>query len=255
MNNGEKSVESMNFDELRSYVKTLSGEIKELTDLYARTIREYDDLLHNLTGENFSVEYKKQLKDGFGNFSTIEQTASAIKSVVSGQVNLSAAKEIESVDKIPPDAPKSNIYVIRSYALGENDKVTEEQYYYYNVLTKSWEQFFGDSVYTVFEQTDHGFQLKGNVLIDGSLISTGTIQGVNFIATDPTKTDQSVKIIAKDEFAGKILLGTVGEIYANEGIVHISTKSTGGNLSISGNTIRFTCDNVEGLGVVPVFGG
>lgn len=250
----------MNFDELRSYVKTLSGKIEELTDLYARTIREYDDLLHNLTGENFSVEYTKQLKDGFGNFSTIEQTANAIKSLVSGQVNLSAAKQIKDIGDIPDNANKNNIYVIRSYAYDDKSKVTEEQYFYFNTISKKWEQFFGDNIYTVFEQTNEGFKFKGNVIINGSLITEGEIRGINIYASD-RQTDQNIALISDDLYEAYIAIGSIGVIRpdATNGQMVVSARGkngvSDGKLLLSGKTIHFDCEEVQGLGVVPVFGG
>lgn len=53
------------------------------------------------------------------------------------------------------------------------------KYYYYNSLSEEWKETAG-IIYTKFEQTSDGFKLIGNVKIDGSLITSGTISADRF---------------------------------------------------------------------------
>lgn len=176
-------ISKMNYEQLRDTVQLLSDEL-------ALFKRKYEDSINNLDYNNMSavlIKEKDTMKaqitvtadaiktmvsetdlDGIlKNYSTITQTAEAIQTVVSKGANLDEAIKITSIDQA---TDKDAIYVIQSYDAVGN--VTGEKYYYYNNLTNTWELLSGDSIYTVFEQTADGFSLRGNTVIDGSVVVT-----------------------------------------------------------------------------------
>lgn len=179
----EENIEKMNFKELRAEVQLLRDEL-------AIFKRKYEDAIYNLDSDNFGKSFtiaqnnmKAQVKmtadaiktmvsdtdlqAALENYSTITQTANAIQTVVSKGANLAEAIQISSIQEA---TDKTAIYVIRSTdSLGN---VTGERYYYYNDLLNQWEILSGDSIYTVFNQTASGFEMKGNVLIDGNTVIT-----------------------------------------------------------------------------------
>ena len=176
-------ISKMNDKQLRNAVQTLYDEL-------AMFKRKYEDAIYNLDSDNlgksFTIEQnnmKAQIKiaadaiqtmvsdtdlqSALANYSTITQTANAIQTVVSKGANLDDAIPIVSLDYA---TDRNAVYVIRSTdALGN---ITGERYYYYNDLLNQWEILSGDSIYTVFNQTASGFELKGNVLIDGNTVIT-----------------------------------------------------------------------------------
>lgn len=179
----EENIEKMNFKELRAEVQLLRDEL-------AIFKRKYEDAIYNLDSDNFGKSFtveqnnmKAQIKisaeaiktmvsdtdlqSALANYSTITQTANAIQTVVSKGANLDEAIPVTSLDYA---TDKNAVYVIQSTdALGN---ITGERYYYYNDLLNQWEILSGDSIYTVFNQTASGFELKGNVLIDGNTVIT-----------------------------------------------------------------------------------
>ncbi len=181
----QKNIDDMNYDELRAFVK-------KFYNLFERFKREYMDTLENLDENNFSGHFLKEqngmkakivataekiestvskvdLENSLEKYTTITQTADAINTLASKGVNLKDAVEITDLyDATEP----SKIYVIREY---DGDNVTEETYYYYNDLSKTWQEFSGETIYTVFNQTPEGFELKGNVKIDGSIVEVENI--------------------------------------------------------------------------------
>lgn len=176
-------ISKMNYEQLRDTVQLLSDEL-------ALFKRKYEDSINNLDYNNMSAVLIKEkdtmkaqitvtadaiktmvsetdLNGALEKYSTIEQTADAIKTVVSKGANLDEAIEIETLE----DATDiTATYVIQEKA--EDGTLLSETYYYYNDLTKQWEILSGDSLYTVFEQTAEGFNLKGNVVIDGNAVVT-----------------------------------------------------------------------------------
>ena len=170
--------------------KQLRNAVQMLYDELAMFKRKYNDAIYNLDSDNlgksFTIEQnnmKAQIKiaadaiqtmvsdtdlqSALANYSTITQTANAIQTVVSKGANLDDAIPIVSLDYA---TDRNAVYVIRSTdALGN---ITGERYYYYNDLLNQWEILSGDSIYTVFNQTASGFELKGNVLIDGNTVIT-----------------------------------------------------------------------------------
>lgn len=178
--------------------KQLRNAVQMLYDELAMFKRKYNDAIYNLDSDNlgksFTIEQnnmKAQIKvtadaiktmvsdtdlqSALTNYSTITQTANAIQTVVSKGANLDDAISIPSLDYA---TDRNAVYVIRSTdALGN---ITGERYYYYNDVLNQWEILSGDSIYTVFNQTASGFELKGNVLIDGNTVITKnlTLSGI-----------------------------------------------------------------------------
>jgi uridine phosphorylase len=70
-------------------------------------------------------------------------------------------------------------------------------------------------------------------------------------------TEQSVALIAGDGRDSYVKIGSVGRIYpdVSNGQMVISARAQEADLVLTGETIRFDAGTVEGLGVVPVFGG
>lgn len=170
--------------------KQLRNAVQMLYDEFAVFKRKYEDAIYNLDSDNFgrsfTVEHNNlkaqvkitadaiktmvsdtDLETALADYSTITQTANAIQTVVSKGANLKTAVEIPTLDYA---ADLESIYVIREKDASGN--VTGERYYYYNDLLRRWEILSGDSIYTVFNQTASGFELKGNVVIDGETVIT-----------------------------------------------------------------------------------
>lgn len=290
MNNIGKNIDSMNFEELRSFVKVLANSVQELSDLYAKTKREYNDMLYNLTRENLSVEYIQEerefvnsvvdnknqgimegmatletrimqneekietnasaVDEKFNLYTTTEQTASAISQTAFRGYSLEKLKKAEKVSSEEFMDDPSKLYYIQ---LGMYEPIT---YYAYNSVL---EQFMpivdGQSIYTVFKQTADGFVFQGNVRIDASLIVQGEMKGINIYVGD-SMTDQPIAIISDDIYDAYIKVGTVGVIRPSVSPAQmiISSKAQGADMLIESETLRFNCSQVEGLGVVPVFG-
>ncbi len=105
--------------------------------------------------------------DVLSKYSTIEQTASSISSYVEKQINLEAAVTINDLSNA---TDKNKIYKVQK--CDSEGSVIDETYYYYNFSSEKWEDFSGNSVYTMFEQTSEGFKLRGNTVIDGTATIT-----------------------------------------------------------------------------------
>lgn len=114
------------------------------------------------------------------NYSTITQTAEAIRSQAYASADLSSAQEINNISEA---VDQTKTYYIPSTN-------GTKAYYYYNTISKEWEEIKGGGIETVFEQTAQGFKLKGNVLVDGSCVLTDSL---TFDASDrPVQVEYSV---------------------------------------------------------------
>ena len=196
--------------------KQLRNEVQLLRDELAIFKRNYEDMIYNLDSDNFSGSYtaaqegmKAQVKiaadsvsskvsridldTALENYSKIEQTADAIRATVSAEANLKGAELLKDVenfydlsDEDIEKLDKGKIY--KTQQKNENGKVTGEKYYYFNSLSQTWELISGDSIYTVFQQTDEGFVMRGNTVIDGSTTITRNLvlQGSITWDTDDT---------------------------------------------------------------------
>lgn len=165
--------------------KQLRNEVQLLRDELAIMKRKYEDILYNLDNENFSSRFIKE-KDGMktsieqteksitlqaekveensSSIGNLEVTADAISANVSSVFN--EIEEISSKDELRTK-PTNKIYSLN----GEN--------YHYNSIMNEWEKIVGNSVASSFVQVDDGFYLKGDVKLNGNLISNGRIEGYN----------------------------------------------------------------------------
>ena len=206
------NINSMNYKQLRNEVQLLRDELAIMK-------RKYEDIIYNLDTDNFSSRFVKEqgdmrtaikvtaegietkvsneefestktqlaekiesdVKNLDDTLSTkITQTADAIKSHAYASADLSSALEISDISKAT-DITKT--YYIKD---GNGNKT----YYYYNEISKDWEEIIGGGIDTVFEQTATGFKLKGNVEVDGSCILTDSL---TFDSSDnPLQVEYSV---------------------------------------------------------------
>lgn len=197
-----------NGDIMNMDFKRLREEVQYIRDELAVLKREYEDAIYNLDNSNFSSSVirekdnmKAEIRVTAGEiktkvsaeevdsrfteaYSAISQTAYALTSVVSKTADIANAVEIRSLAYA---TDKDKIYVIRSGL--------SETYYYYSEVTDDWKKLTGDSIYTVFNQTATGFSLKGNVSIDGDLITTGTI--------DADRISTEISRVAKTLYIGE----------------------------------------------------
>lgn len=169
--------------------RQLRNEVQLLRDEIALMKRKFEDIIYNLDTDNFSSRFTKEQgdmraaieftaegikskvsKEDLDAYSTKIQTAEQIQNIVSKGAKLDEAISITSIDKA---TDTSKIYVIKE--TDDSDNILSETYYYFNDITKTWEVLSGDSIYTVFNQTAEGFELKGNVKVDGSCILTDTL--------------------------------------------------------------------------------
>lgn len=174
-------------------LKQLRNEIQLLRDELAIFKRKYEDIIYNLDDENFSSRFVKEKGDmkaaievtaegiktkvsneELAKYTTLEQTANAITSHAFASADLSSAEEISDIkDAID----KTKTYYIKD----ENGNKT---YYYYNEISKDWEEIIGGGIESVFEQTETGFKLKGNVLIDGDTVVTENLRLSGIVTWD-----------------------------------------------------------------------
>lgn len=169
--------------------RQLRNEVQMLRDELAIMKRTFEDIIYNLDTDNFSSRFTKEQgemraaieftakgikskvsKEDLDAYSTKIQTAEQIQNIVSKGAKLDEAELITSLDQ---RTDTSKIYVMR--ATDDSGNVLSETYYYYNDITEKWEVLSGDSIYTVFNQTAEGFELKGNVKVDGSCILTESL--------------------------------------------------------------------------------
>lgn len=220
----DKDISEMNFKELREAVQLLYDRV-------VKTERKYNDALQNIDvdnlGRGYTVEQnnmKAQLKITVGviktlvsetdlankleAYSTIEQTARFLKTIVSKSLDLSEAVEVSS-EKYMTD--ESKVYVIRD--ADKDGNVLSEVYYYYNGITEEWHVLSGDNIYTVFEQTANGFALRGNVLIDGNTVITKNLKLKGNYWTLKMSNDELVFCDDNDNEKLKLGAHTVGDEY------------------------------------------
>ncbi len=197
-----KDIEKMNFEELRETVKDLSEQLK-------RFKRLFEDEVYNIDNAKLAASVRKE-KDAMrsaltvaaGKISSvveevgkqnskIEQTASHIQAVVSKKANLEKAVAITSLDLLKTADP-NKVYVY--HTKDENGKAKSEYYYWDG---NAWTLLDGNNIYTVFEQTADGFNLKGNVRIDGETVVTENLKLSGNVTWDmsnsPVKTQYSAE--------------------------------------------------------------
>lgn len=157
----------MDYKELRAAAYQMNEELEALKGEFALWRREINDMLENLDDSNFSAHIRKE-KDNMK--AQLVITPEQIKAAVYKGIDLS---NVVTTD-IEPNGPESE----------KLDKEKIYQYngknFYYNSLSKKWELVTEDSIYSVFEQTTDGFYLKGNVTIDGNVV---TLKNIKFDAS------------------------------------------------------------------------
>ena len=183
--------------------KQLRNEVQLLRDELAIMKRKYEDIIYNLDDSNFSGQFIKEkndmktkievtaegiktkvsnadLKNSLAEYTTLEQTSNAIKTQAYASADLSSAKQITDL--------KQATDITKTYFI--EDVNGNKAYYYYNQISKEWEEIVGGGIDTVFEQTPTGFKLKGNVKVDGSCVLTDSL---TFDSSDnPLQVEYSV---------------------------------------------------------------
>lgn len=169
-------------------------------------------------------------------YSTIEQTAEAIQSMVLKRFDMKNA--IKVTGEIPDDAKESMVYCVQVPLVVNDEAVTDEEgniipasetYYYYNDVLGEWTELEGDSIYTVFEQTADGFRMRGNVVIDGSLVvGLAKVANVLYLG-EVADIDNEKKIY----FTGGAVITGKGQ--------HMTISSL--NTSFGGGSVWFNGDN------------
>lgn len=170
-------------------LKKLRNEVQELRDELAIMKRKYEDIIYNLDTDNFSQRVVKQGKDMY---TKIEQTAEEISlqaekiedneekmaelSVKAGEISSIAKTNISAHFTLKEVPTKGNTSASQKKMLClYTDEDGDEVYYYYNDITETWEPYPKDGLQTLFVQTPTGFQLIGDVKVDGSCILTDTL--------------------------------------------------------------------------------
>ena len=183
MNNIGKNVDSMNFEELRSFVKVLANNVQELSDLYAKTKREYNDMLYNLSRENLSIEYIQEEKefvnstvgDKMKDYSTIEQTEEKIKLTVGSSVSsLKQYSDAELEAATKADSVADMEWQDKIYFIENNDG--SKTYYVYNPLLQIWTPIINyvGQKYSTIEQTDE--KIASSVISNKAYVDTSLTQ-------------------------------------------------------------------------------
>ena len=157
----QKNIEDMNFEELRQTVSDMRAELtkyKKLLDMYL------EDAENSALGKTLKLENGK-LK------TQIKTLAGEIATNVTKEIDVSDAI---STDEIPTENGKYDTGSIYKYTeTVDGEEVTT--YYYYNTITQKWDVVTDFSLMSVFQQIPSGFQLKGDVKVDGSCILTESL--------------------------------------------------------------------------------
>ena len=172
----QTDIRQMDYTQLRQRAYQLNEELEELKGEFSRWKREISDMLENLDESNFSSHIRKQ-RDKMMAQLTI--TPEQIRSAVCKGINFSGAKEIETAPGDPTNSGKLDKDKIYLY---------NGNYYYYNQLSKAWEQVTDNTIYSLCEQTPEGFYLKGNVIIDGKTVK---LRNIEFESETPLKQQYS----------------------------------------------------------------
>lgn len=157
-----RNINSMNFKELRKAAYEMNEEIEALKSRLDRYMREIEDTLENLDDSNMSAQAVKE-KNSIK--SQLDVLPDRIRAAVMKGIDLNKAVQI-SVN--PNEAADGVLDVSKVYKYGE-------QYFYYNKLSKKWELVTDNTIYSVFEQTENGFYMRGNVIIDGNTVQLRNI--------------------------------------------------------------------------------
>lgn len=164
-------IEKMNLKQLRNEVQFLRDELAVFK-------RKYEDMIYNLDNDNFSGRIIKEKDDMRAELkvtaeeistkvsneqfsSAMSQTADKISTIVYEYIDTSQAVEVDSPDDFKD---KSKVYVI------------EGVFYHYNSISEKWNIVKdGETINSLFKQTSDGFELNGDVKVDGSCILTESL--------------------------------------------------------------------------------
>jgi hypothetical protein len=277
--------------------KQLRNEVQLLRDELAIMKRKYEDILYNLDDDNFSGQFlkekdnmkteikiaadgiktkvsKEDLDKSLSQYSTLEQTAeairtevaalsetdgelysqisqtaSSIKSVVSKNISVKFEKSVKPTKSNTTDAEKG---ILCEY---------NGTLYYYNDITETWKEYpYADGIMSQFLQTPSGFEMTGDVSISGDAIVGGTISGSKLKGGSFVNSAGSVILTLGGDISsdmGDMTLSTddgrqVFQVYDNASITDFNVKdscflsSTGLTTYVYG-TWSFEKANVVGL--------
>lgn len=172
----QTDIRQMDYTQLRQRAYQLNEELEELKGEFSRWKREISDMLENLDESNFSSHIRKQ-RDKMMAQLTI--TPEQIRSAVCKGIDLGNAEKIETAPGDPTNSGKLDKDKIYLY---------NGNYYYYNQLSKAWEQVTDNTIYSLCEQRPDGFYLKGNVIIDGKTVK---LRNIEFESETPLKQQYS----------------------------------------------------------------
>jgi hypothetical protein len=165
--------------------KQLRNEVQLLRDELAIFKRKYEDIIHNLDTDNFSSRYVKEQGD---TRTKIEQNAEKIslqaEKITDNEEAMAEltvkAGEISSIAKTNITAFfESGVMPTKANTSDNQKKMLckySGDYYYYNDITQMWTEYPKDGLQTMFVQSGEGFELQGNVLIDGDLVTTKNLK-------------------------------------------------------------------------------
>ena len=235
-------------------LKRLRNEVQLLRDELAIMKRKYEDILYNLDTDNFSSRFVKEQGDMK---TAIEVTAEGIKTKVSNEEFETAIKQtaktiesevktlnqadedlfsqiIQTADSIQFVVSKNISAKFQSDYNPNNIETSDIQkgmlceyndaLYYYNDITQEWKEYpYANGIKSQFLQTDYGFKLTGDVLINGDLITEGTISASRIDTENLSCTRLYSKGYISDGYYAKMVskLGDFGiysssaEDYAN----------------------------------------
>lgn len=170
----EQTAEAITSTVTAEYVNTLIGGGYVTNAMMVSQIQQSSEQI--LLSVSAEYETKADLEEKLKDYATISLTRDGISAYVQSQANLQNAVTITDLSQA---IDVGTTYKIQSF--NSSGTVIGETYYYYNSLSESWEKISGDTVYTMFSQTDEGFVLKGNTIIDGNttitrnLVLSGTV--------------------------------------------------------------------------------
>lgn len=147
-------IQGMDFRQLRNEVQLLRDELAIMQ-------RKYEDILYNLDDDNFS-DYIKKEKENMKTEIIINEEG--IKTKVDKAFNFEKAT-------MGDGEPTSSTDKTRLYYNQSNNR-----YYYFDDITQLWKEVQDGTIYSAFEQTATGFNLSGNVRIDGNTVITENLK-------------------------------------------------------------------------------
>lgn len=149
-------------------IQTVAEDVKGLSSTVTQTAKDITSEVKNREDKDEEL------------FSLIQQTAEEITSQVS--VSFTGAQEISYDPNNPPEGA--------SALDTEKYYFYNGLYYYWSDLNKKWVSTDENHIYSVFRQTEEGFELTGDVVIDGSIVK---VKNITFDASStPVKVQYSI---------------------------------------------------------------